>query len=34
KAGTMAGTIAQQPKELGRSAVAAAVKAIKKQTVP
>lgn len=34
KAGTMAGTIAQQPKELGRSAVAAAVKAIKGQSVP
>lgn len=34
KAGAMAGTIAQQPKELGRSAVAAAVKAIKGQSVP
>ncbi|WP_155642933.1 D-ribose ABC transporter substrate-binding protein [Gardnerella vaginalis] len=33
KAGTMAGTIAQQPKELGRAAVEAAVKAIKGEKV-
>lgn len=33
KAGSLVGTIAQQPKELGRKAVAAAVKAIKGQKV-
>lgn len=32
--GTMAATIAQQPKEMGRLAVEAAVKIIKKQSVP
>jgi len=34
KNGTMAATIAQQPKEMGRLAVEAAVKIIKKQSVP
>jgi hypothetical protein len=34
KGGTMAATIAQQPKEMGRLAVEAAVKIINKQRVP
>jgi len=34
KAGTMAATIAQQPKEMGRLAVEAAVKVVNKQSVP
>ncbi len=34
KAGTMAATIAQQPKEMGRLAVEAAVKITRKQSVP
>lgn len=34
KAGTMAATIAQQPKEMGRLAVEAAVRIINKQSVP
>ncbi|HLA25433.1 MAG TPA: ribose ABC transporter substrate-binding protein RbsB [bacterium] len=34
KAGTMAATVAQQPKEMGRLAVETAVKILKKQSVP